>query len=247
MPLRPVRVPPRLRRACLALVVLLVGTALSACGSDASTGDKGYVDGEGIITRLPVDERRKPGPVAGKTLEGRELDLKQYVGRVVVLNVWGSWCPPCRSEATALAGASRDLTASGVAFVGINAKDSGTDQGKAFQRHYDVPYPSLYDPSGRMCTTFAGADRPPWAAHDPTDAELRAAYNNTVVYCARYEVDAGRGVITFHLDLGLNPGPGATRVSRLRAAMSAGEMSADDFIQQLAVLQKSGRPEARIS
>lgn len=76
----------------------------------------------------------------------------------------------------------------------------------------------IYDPSGRMCTTFSGADRPPWAAPKPTDAELRAAYANTVIYCARYEVDAGRGVITFHLDLGLNPAAGATRERRFTLA-----------------------------
>ena len=72
----------------------------------------------------------------------------------------------------------------------------------------------IYDPSGRMCTMFSDTDRPGWASPKPTDAELRAAYDHTVIYCARYEVDSGRGVITFHLDLGLNPGPGATRERR---------------------------------
>jgi thiol-disulfide isomerase/thioredoxin len=152
-----VRAPLRL---VLAALLLVTGASLSGCGGSSGTGDKGYVDGEGIITRLPVSERRKPGPVAGTTLEGRDLDLKQYAGRVVVLNVWGSWCPPCRSEAATLAASSRDLAKSGVAFVGVNTKDSGTDQGLAFQRHYDVPYPSLYDPSGRTLLAFHGTLNP---------------------------------------------------------------------------------------
>jgi hypothetical protein len=70
------------------------------------------------------------------------------------------------------------------------------------------PHPGgymLYDPSGRMCTLFSDTDRPGWAASRPTDPELRRLFDNTVIYCARYEVDEARGVITFHLDLGLNP------------------------------------------
>jgi hypothetical protein len=63
----------------------------------------------------------------------------------------------------------------------------------------------IYDPSGRMCTLFNDTDRPGWAASRPTDPELRAMFDNTVIYCARYEVDQRRHVITFHLDLGLNP------------------------------------------
>ncbi len=45
-------------------------------------------------------------------------------------------------------------------FVGVNTKDSGTDQGLAFQRRYDVPYPSLYDPSGRTLLAFHGTLNP---------------------------------------------------------------------------------------
>ena len=111
------------------LAVLLVGAVAAGCGGSAGTGDKGYVDGQGIVTRLPVAERKPPGPVEGETLEGKDLSLTDYAGKVVVLNVWGSWCPPCRKEARSLAAAARELAGDDVAFVGVNTKDSSPDQG----------------------------------------------------------------------------------------------------------------------
>lgn len=142
------------------LVVLLLGAALSACSNTAGTGDKGYVDGQGIITRLAPAERSRPGPVSGTTLEGKPLSLDEYAGKVVVLNVWGSWCPPCRKEAPLLGDAARELAGDGVVFVGVNTKDSRPEQGLAFQRRYGVPYPSFFDPSGRTLLSFRGTLNP---------------------------------------------------------------------------------------
>jgi thiol-disulfide isomerase/thioredoxin len=138
------------------LSVLLLGAATSACSDPTDTGDKGYVAGEGLITRLAVEDRKKPGEVSGTTLDGKDLSLEEYAGKVVVLNVWGSWCAPCRKEARLLAGAARELGTDDVAFVGVNTKDSSRDQGLAFERRYDVPYPSFFDPSGRTLLAFRG-------------------------------------------------------------------------------------------
>lgn len=139
--------------------VLLVSAVTSGCDS-TETGDKGYIDGTGVITRLEVAERTKPGEVSGETLEGKELALSDYAGKVVVLNVWGSWCPPCRKEADTLADAARELAKDDVVFVGVNTRDASQDQGLAFQRRYDVPYDSLYDPSGRTLLAFRGTLTP---------------------------------------------------------------------------------------
>jgi thiol-disulfide isomerase/thioredoxin len=143
----------------LLLAALFLGAAVSGCAR-ADTGDKGYIDGTGIITRLPVDQRKKPGDVSGETLDGKRLDLASYAGQVVVLNVWGSWCPPCRKEAPTLVSASRQLAADDVVFVGVNTKDSSPDMGRAYERRFEVPYDSLYDPSGRTLLAFHGTLTP---------------------------------------------------------------------------------------
>jgi thiol-disulfide isomerase/thioredoxin len=145
------------RRRFLLPVALLVGTllAVAGCADDiGSTGDQGYIDGRGVITLLPAAERKKPGPVSGETLEGEHLSLASYAGKVIVVNVWGSWCPPCRAEAEELGAAARELAPQGVVFVGINTRDSSPDNGLSFQRRYDVPYPSIYDPGGRNLLAF---------------------------------------------------------------------------------------------
>jgi len=136
--------------ALLAVLVLFAG----GCSRVGSTGDKGYIDGEGVITLLPVAKRKAPGTVSGETLDGQQVSLASYAGKVVVVNVWGAWCPPCRAEADDLAAAARELAPKGVVFVGINSRDSSKDNARAFERTYDVPYPSIYDPGGRNLLAF---------------------------------------------------------------------------------------------
>ncbi len=142
--------------------LLAAAAVLSGCtGAGApETGDKGFVGGDGIITRLEPGGREQPGAVEGETLEGEPVSLADYEGQVVVLNVWGSWCGPCRKEAPVLGEAARELAEQDVAFVGINTRDASQDQGLAFQRRYDVPYPSLFDPSGRSLLAFSGTLNP---------------------------------------------------------------------------------------
>lgn len=145
----------RLVAVLLALAFAVVTTGCSA-GFDGlgGTGDKGYIDGEGVITRLPVGERVKPGEVSGTTLDGDEVKLSSYAGKVIVINVWGSWCPPCRAEADELAAAANEVMPKGVVFLGINTRDNSADNARAFERSQKVPYPSIYDPGGENLLAF---------------------------------------------------------------------------------------------
>ncbi len=151
------------RRSAAALaVVALAGGALTGCSRNdvGSSGAQGYVAGKGIITSLAVADRKRPGSVAGTTLDGKQTALSDYRGKIVVVNVWGSWCPPCRAEAPMLAKAARDLASKGVVFLGINSRNPERAGPRAFERRYDVPYDSIYDPDGQTLLAFHGTLAP---------------------------------------------------------------------------------------
>lgn len=146
-------VPLALGLACL--------LALAGCSNDVgSSGNQGYVAGKGIITSVKAADRKQPGAVSGRTLDGEQVSLADFRGKVVVVNVWGSWCGPCRAEAPMLAQASRDLAGKGVVFLGIDSRDPSKDAAKAFVRRFDIPYASLYDQQGATLLAFHGTLTP---------------------------------------------------------------------------------------
>lgn len=118
----------------------------------------GYIGGRSVTMIKPAD--RKPASVvAGKTLDGKEISTTDYAGKVVVVNVWGSWCAPCRKEGPDLSAASKK--SSKIAqFIGINIRDMDQAPAEAFVRAFNVAYPSIYDPDGKQLVKLA-ADLPP--------------------------------------------------------------------------------------
>lgn len=132
---------------------------LSGCNSLSGTGSKQYIEGDGQITQVPVADRGDPIEMSGKDLTGKPLSLSEFRGQVVVVNVWWSACPPCRTEAPVLvqAAASKEHPA---AYVGIDIRDSDVAQAKAFERSFGIPYPSVFDPSGKALLPFSGTLSP---------------------------------------------------------------------------------------
>jgi thiol-disulfide isomerase/thioredoxin len=139
----------------------LAASVVSGCTSHiGSSGDQGFVSGDGITTSLKAAERRTPGPVAGTTLSGKRVSLADHRGRIVVVNVWGSWCAPCRREAPMLGQAAKDLAGRGVVFLGIDSRDGGRAAPLAFERRFGVSYDSIYDRDGRTLLPFHGTLTP---------------------------------------------------------------------------------------
>ncbi|RKN41851.1 TlpA family protein disulfide reductase [Streptomyces hoynatensis] len=130
---------------------------LTACGGDqagSSGGGSNYVGGTGEVTQVAVEDRQPAPDLSGDTVDGDRLSLSDYRGQVVVLNVWGSWCPPCRAEASGFARVAEDTADQGVQFVGINTKEYSRENAQSFERSHGIEYPSLSDPDGRMLLEF---------------------------------------------------------------------------------------------
>ncbi|MER6088275.1 TlpA family protein disulfide reductase [Streptomyces bluensis] len=148
----------RSRTALLSAGAAVAALVLSACSSGGTSGGRGgtgfITSSDGIATVKKSDRADAP-ELSGTTLFGKQLDVASaYRGKIVVINVWGSWCAPCRAEAPNLVKVSEDLADQGVQFVGINTRDTSTGPARAFEEEYKVTYPSLYDPTGKLMLRF---------------------------------------------------------------------------------------------
>ncbi|WP_342372897.1 TlpA disulfide reductase family protein [Propioniciclava soli] len=147
---------------------------LAGCGA-GPTASGGFVGGDGSLTIVPVEQRQPAPQITGELLDGTAFDSAELAGTVIVYNVWGSWCNPCRKEAPALVGAAEETEGTAV-FVGLNTRDPDPAQAEAFVRAFDVPYVNVYDPDGRELLKF-GAQLPASAIPSTlvVDAEGRVA------------------------------------------------------------------------
>lgn len=138
----------RTAAATLAILGVLTGCSSNpnSIAAQANAENRtGSVSSDGSIERMGVARRGPALTLAGTTLGGRPWSLTQDAGKVVVLNMWGSWCGPCVAEAPALQRAWTQLRRKPVQFMGLDFKE-GPATGAAFERRYHVTYPSLaYD------------------------------------------------------------------------------------------------------
>lgn len=149
------------RRRLLALapgVVLLAG--LQGCRRTPSASSEiGFAEGDGSFTRVAPDDRRPAPVLSGVDLAGKPLSTADHAGKVLVLNVWASWCGPCRKEAPGLVEAAKQ-TADVAQFLGINTRDN-TQAATRFAAEFGITYPNFDDPDGTLLLDFR--DLPPTA------------------------------------------------------------------------------------
>jgi thiol-disulfide isomerase/thioredoxin len=153
------------RRAVATAVTAAAGVlCVAACGGQiaantpASNGVN-FVSGNGNSTYFKAGSRLAAPAISGSTLSGARFSLSSYRGKVVVINFWGSWCAPCRSEAPTLAVLSEQYQPRGVQFVGIDIRDSPASA-QAFMQNFGISYPSLNDQGDEIALAFRGTVPP---------------------------------------------------------------------------------------
>jgi len=146
------------------LVALLAAALVAGC----STGDDAVAQGgtfqfvaPGGKTDIfydPPSSRGVPGLLSGPDLmdTNRTISVDDFAGQVVIINIWGQWCGPCRAEVSELQQVYDATRGDGVALLGIVVRDNNIQAPRDFIIDRKISYPSIYDPAMRTMLAFGG-------------------------------------------------------------------------------------------
>jgi peroxiredoxin len=106
---------------------------------------------------FPVALGSKAPDFAAFTLDSvpREKRLNEYRGQVVMLNVWATWCLPCRVEMPSIEALHKDFGPRGLKIVAVSIDDPGMDSSiRAFAKQYGLTFEILHDPKGKITDLY---------------------------------------------------------------------------------------------
>lgn len=148
--------------------------------------------------RIPSNVGDTAPAYAAPSLSGDTVSLAQLRGSVVLLNVWATWCIPCRKEMPELQALHTENAARGLRILGVSVDEAGSDEViREFTGELGITYTILRDPSERVSNTFAIIGVP-----------------------ASYLIDRQGKIVWKHLGPFTRTDPGLTKA--LRSALAAG-------------------------
>jgi thiol-disulfide isomerase/thioredoxin len=148
--------------ACSLTALLLI--AGCSTGKDAVLQGSSFsfvAPGGKVDITYDANKRQAAPTLTGDDLmnPGKQISIADFPGKVVVVNIWGQWCGPCRTEAPEMEKVYQQTSASGVQVLGLDVRDDSRQAPQDFMRGRNLTYPSIYDPSGRSLLQLSGYPR----------------------------------------------------------------------------------------
>jgi thiol-disulfide isomerase/thioredoxin len=148
-----------IRLLAFVLAALLLAGCTTSREAVATGGEFQFVapGGQTTIFYDPPESRGRASGIAGDSLlrEGGTVGLDDYAGKVVIVNIWGSWCGPCREEMPGLQFVQEQT---GAVVLGIDVRDN-RQAAADFVRDRGVTFDSIFDPPGRALARLSGYPR----------------------------------------------------------------------------------------
>ena len=175
-----------------AIVIAIIVVAASGGGSDSgssSTAAAGATVAASELKGLPkplAQNAEQAGELQDGGREALAAKLADLDGYPVVVNQWGSWCPPCRAEFPFFA-ESAEQHLDEVAFIGVDIQDD-RDAAEDFLAEFPTPYPHVFDQDTEGVTSLE------WQGVSPTtwliDEQGEIVHQRPGAYASREELDA---------------------------------------------------------
>ena len=166
--------------------------AKSATSSTSTVSPAVNAEPEAASAKTDVGD---PMPAyTAKYLDGKPLDLAAEKGNVIFLNVWATWCGPCRFETPELQALQNQYAANGLKVIGVSVDEGETSAVKTFVTEQKITYPIAVDPEGRIANLLQTTVLPTSLLLDrngkivwrqigaimPNDGKLKAAVEKAV-------------------------------------------------------------------
>jgi peroxiredoxin len=135
------------------VLVLLVAALVVTVFTHGNSSSASSAGGDNMVA-YPVGHRPAAPDFTATSLTGTPINFASYRGKIVVLNIWGSWCAPCVSEGQTLKYLDEEYGPQGIAFLGDDLQDTPV-QALAFLRSAGITYPSVNDANGAVVQRLA--------------------------------------------------------------------------------------------